>query len=113
GAKTPRRRHPKDCYEKSQRPATQLHGHVIHDDVPEGRRKESQRQRYEPVDQQQNTRNQLYATHQIDKVRANEPTNAPAIPASSGTGIKFRKPLRPKTKNISPRRIRVMAAAIS
>src|SRR5476651_1444097 len=36
------------------------------------------------------------------------PRNCAARPVGGGVGMKFRKPLRPKTRNMSPRRSRAM-----
>src|SRR5580658_2645736 len=38
--------------------------------------------------------------------------NCPAMPPGGGTGMKFRKPFRPKTRKITPARYRAIAEAV-
>ena len=45
-------------------------------------------------------------------VAANPPMKVAAVPVTSGCGIKLRKPFRPKTKKITPKRYLTTVAAI-
>src|SRR6266550_2628008 len=38
--------------------------------------------------------------------------NCPAMPPGGGSGMKFRKPFRPKTRKITPARYRAIAEAV-
>src|SRR5260221_10603897 len=38
--------------------------------------------------------------------------NCPAMPPGGGSGMKFRKPFRPKTRKIAPARYRAIAEAV-